>query len=68
VSRNYDFRNDNFHELAHAIRVVTLCWNDLVMELSDLFWAATRIPNGMAPETPWNAVAILLSVQKQTDN
>ena len=56
MSRNYDFRSESFRPLATAIGELALVWNDLGMVLSRLFWAATRIPNGMAADAIWNPV------------
>ena len=56
MSRNYDFREKSFEDLTRAIGELALVWNDLAMVLSDLFHAATRIPNGLAADAIWNAV------------
>ncbi len=56
MSRDYDFKSDDFKELSEAIGQLALVWNDLGMVLSDLFHAATKIPNGIAADAIWNSI------------
>ena len=56
MSRDVNFRDDRYHELARAIGELALVWNDLGMVLSDLFHALTRIPNGLAADAVWNSI------------
>ena len=56
MSRDVNFRDSSFSDLARAIGELALVWNDLGMVLSGLFHAVTRIPNGMASDAVWNSV------------
>jgi hypothetical protein len=56
LSRDVNFRDSSFSDLARAIGELALVWNDLGMVLSSLFHAVTRIPNAMASNAVWNSV------------
>ena len=56
MSRDVNFREERFHELAQATGELAFVWNDLGMVLSDLFHALTRIPNGLAADAVWNSI------------
>lgn len=56
MSRNLDFRIKIFQPYTKALGELSLAWNDFHMVLSSLFWASTRIPNGMVPNAMWNSL------------
>jgi hypothetical protein len=56
MSRNLDFRSETFRPYAKALGEVVLAWNDFNMVLSSLFWAASKIPNGMTANAMWNSL------------
>jgi hypothetical protein len=56
MSRNLDFRNEKFHSYTQALGELTLAWNDFHMTLSSVFWASSKIPNGMVPGAMWNSL------------
>ena len=56
MTRDVNFRDTSFGDLARAIGELALVWNDLGMVLSGLFHAVTRIPNAMASDAIWNSL------------
>lgn len=56
MSRNIDFRSEAFADYAKLVGEAVLVWNDLHMVLSDLFHAASKIPNGLVSDAIWNAL------------
>lgn len=51
-----DYRRDEFKELTQALGRMLLIWNDLQVALGGIFWALTRIPNGLIPGAIWHSL------------
>jgi hypothetical protein len=56
MSRNIDFRTKVFEPYAQSLGEIALIWNDFHMTLATLFWAASKIPNGLTPNAIWNSL------------
>jgi hypothetical protein len=56
MSRNVDFRTEYYRPYAQALGEIALVWNDFHVTLSDLFWAVSKVPNGLMPDAIWNSL------------
>jgi hypothetical protein len=56
MSRNINFRTETYKPYAQALGEIALAWNDFHVTLSDLFWAVSKVPNGLMPNAIWNSL------------
>lgn len=56
MSRNLDFRSEEFRPYAQALGELALVWYDLHMSLCSLFATISKISNRLAPYTIWNSL------------
>lgn len=51
-----DYNRAEFDGFAKAIGRATLAWNDLHVSIGSIFWALTKIPNGIVPGAIWHSL------------